>query len=65
MSVEQRNLMAYVFKMVMYLSLSISGFLIVDSYNSVKSDVRDIKTNVENINHRVIRIEYELKLRTE
>lgn len=63
MSVEQRNLVGYVFKLIMYLSLSISGFLIADSYNSVKADVREIKTNVENIEHRVIRMEYELKLK--
>lgn len=48
MSNEQaKSLSIYVFKIIAYLSLSVCGVLIADSYKSVKDDVKEIKQKVE------------------
>jgi hypothetical protein len=58
MSNEQaKSLSIYVFKVLAYLSLSVCGVLIADSYKSVKEDVKEIKQKVETINDRVTRME--------
>ncbi len=58
MSNEQaKSLSIYVFKIIAYLSLSVCGVLIADSYKSVKDDVKEIKQKVETINDRVTRME--------
>lgn len=58
MSNEQaKSLSIYVFKIIAYLSLSVCGVLIADSYKSVKEDVKEIKQKVETINDRVTRME--------
>jgi hypothetical protein len=58
MSNEQaKSLSIYVFKVLAYVSLSVCGVLIADSYKSVKEDVKEIKQEVKTINDRVTRME--------
>ena len=74
MSIEQRKGIIDLFKIGMYVSLSICGYLLVDNYQDLKTSQHEMKQQMlENqqevikttneIQHRVIRIEYELKLK--
>ncbi len=64
MSTEDRGKIATdVFKVVMYISLSISSFLLVSNYNNAIEKLDKISDKIEQIEVRMIRVEYELKLK--
>lgn len=63
MSLEQRQIALDVFKIAMWVSISICSFLLVNTYHEVREDIKDIHDKIENIEARTIRIEYELKLK--
>jgi len=70
MSTEQRRSVIDFFKVVMFISLSISGFLIANQFreqakkfDEQHDDIKSLRTEMKNIGDRTIRIEYELKLR--
>lgn len=74
MSTEQRKGVVDIFKILMFISLSISGFLIAKKYDEqhedikamrseVKEDIKNISDKIQNIESRTIRMEYELKLK--
>jgi hypothetical protein len=64
MSTEDKGKIATdVFKVVMYISLSISSFLLVSNYNNAIQKLDKISDKIEQIEVRVIRVEYELKLK--
>lgn len=63
MSLEQRQIALDVFKIAMWVSISISSFLLVATYNNVREDIKEIHEKIDNIEARTIRMEYELKLK--
>lgn len=70
MSTEQRKGMVDIFKILMFISLSISGFLIASKYNEQTEkfdeqheEIKLIRSDLRSIEARTIRIEYELKLK--
>jgi hypothetical protein len=65
MSTEMRTDITTVMKWIMYGSISLASFLMVTSYNEVKTDIKRVAEKADNIEKKIIRIEYELKLRPE
>lgn len=74
MSLEQRKGIIDFFKIIMLISLSISGFLLASNYTEIKENQdrmkdqldahqREVIKTTNEIQNRVIRIEYELKLK--
>lgn len=63
MSVDQRKTAWDAVKMIVGISLAISSFLIADTYREQKDASHQIIEQLHNIETRVIRIEYELKLK--
>ncbi len=63
MSTEQRSQINDIAKWVLWGSLSISSFLVAKTYNSVDSKMEKIIEKVEKVESRLIRVEYELKLK--
>lgn len=53
----------YVTKWFMRIVVSICSFLIYQEYSSNSEDVHEIKSSLKNLEGRMIRIEYELKLK--
>ena len=63
MSFEQKENITLVMKWILYGSLSIASFLMVSSYNEVRADIKEINQSTQSLKEKIIRIEYELKLR--
>lgn len=63
MSTEQRNQFNDIAKWILWISLSISSFLIANTYNKVDEKMNRISEKMESMEARIIRIEYEVKLK--
>jgi hypothetical protein len=63
MSLEQREIVGDVTKWIMRIGITLCSFLLYSTYSEVKTDLHEIKTSVQTLESRMIRIEYELKLK--
>jgi len=63
MSLDQRNQITDVLKWILWGSLSISSFLVASTYNKVEAKIDKTYEKLESIESRMIRVEYELKLK--
>jgi hypothetical protein len=74
MSIEQRKQIWDLVKMLIGISLAISSFVIADTYKSTRDQLEQISNKIDNVEAqqsenlhkmegRLIRIEYELKLK--
>lgn len=63
MSIEQRSQITDIAKWVLWLSISVSSFLIANTYQKVDSKMDKLSEKAEAIEARLIRVEYELKLK--
>lgn len=63
MSLDQRNQITDVLKWVLWGSISISSFLVANTYNNVETKIDKTYDKLESIEARMIRVEYELKLK--
>lgn len=70
MSIEQREQVRDIMKWILYGSVSISSFLIANTYRDnhesmkeTQASLKEIASKVQSIEARIIRIEYELKLK--
>ncbi len=62
MSIEQRTLVSDLTKWIMRIAITVAGFLLVQTYYEVRTDTSEIKTSLHELEKKMIRIEYELKL---
>ena len=63
MSLQQREFVGDVTKWIMRIGITLCSFLLYSTYSDVKTDLHEIKNSVQNLESRMIRIEYELKLK--
>ena len=63
MSAEQSRQITDVFKWVAYVAITISSFIISNTYTKMDNKMDKLFEQAEQINARLIRVEYELKLK--
>jgi K+-transporting ATPase A subunit len=63
MSIEQKKEIFDVIKVILYMVMGVCGFLMVDVYRTQSSKIDTILNKIEQVESRVIRMEYELKLK--
>lgn len=63
MSIEQRHQINDIAKWVLWASISVSSFLIANTYQKVDAKMDKTYDKIESIESRLIRVEYELKLK--
>lgn len=63
MSTQQRDQITDIFKWVLWGSLSVSSFLVANTYRDTQSEIKTISEKLQSVEARIIRLEYELKLK--
>lgn len=63
MSAEQSKQITDIFKWLAYGAVMICCFILSSTYLEVKENIQNISDKVQSIESRVIRMEYELKLK--
>ena len=63
MTTESTNQINTIFKWLLWVSISISSFLVANTYNKVDAKMEKIIDKMEAVDARLIRVEYELKLK--
>jgi len=63
MEIEKRKDVLDVMKVLLYMAMGVCGFLLVDVYRNQTVKVDLMLNKMEQIESRIIRMEYELKLK--
>lgn len=63
MSIEQSKQITDVFKWIAYGAIAISSFIISNTYINMSNKMDKLFEKAESIDSRLIRVEYELKLK--